>query len=338
MGGRALLRFNVETVRKDTDDFNKIGKHVRGILFANGLDSAIARCYREKLTHGDLDVLIYKNYDDRDMNLIELIKREFNTDIIHTNGGVYSFSYDDFQIDFIPIPAISWDIANAYFSYDPLGNLMGKIYHKFNLSYGHLGLFYKYRDSVGRYSKDILVSLDLPKIFKLGGFDYDRFLDGFNTMEEIFEYVIQSKYFNSEIFSMNNLSRIDRKRNKKRNSYRLFLEYISNVKSTMEIPFESNKDIYLPIIDKMFSGSRLLETINELKAVGVSHREIANKFNGNTVMEYIPELSGKELGISIGNFRKVLGNDFFNFIKENEISVIMNKFREINNNNLAKDN
>ena len=74
----------------------------------------------------------------------------------------------NFQIDFIKITNESWDTARVYYSYDPLGNIMGKAYHKFGLSYGWDGLYYKFRNFNGKYSQDLLISTDPEKIFAFG--------------------------------------------------------------------------------------------------------------------------------------------------------------------------
>ena len=203
MGGRALKPYGVETERKHTKEFYAIAAKIAvQLTYGLGVTSSVpvmfeycpsiqsrsVRCYRTKQDHGDLDVLIKvdQTFIDNKVNLREYIEKHFKPQAIHSNGGVISFDFENFQIDFIPISESNWEIAQTYFSYDPLGNAMGKTYHKMNLSYGWDGLKFKYRNFNGRKSHNIIITKDPRKIFEFGGYDYDRYISGFVTIEEIF--------------------------------------------------------------------------------------------------------------------------------------------------------
>jgi hypothetical protein len=244
MGGKALKQYGVQTERKNTLIFNEIGQRLKDRLFADyQLETAVVKCYHTKADHGDLDLLIKITHDfhNKGVNLRNYITETFKPNAIHYGGGVYSFDFEDFQIDFIPIKESNWNAAQTYYSYDPLGNIMGKTYHKFNLSYGWEGLYYKFRNFNGRNSKNILISKNPEKIFAFGGYDYDRYLKGFETIEEIFAFVMNCKYFDANIFQMENLKHIDRKRNRKRASYHVFLNYLKNNQITTTFTFNKDK-------------------------------------------------------------------------------------------------
>jgi len=327
MGGKALRQYGIETERKKTKNFFELASKISiqlsyGLSITNttpiqfeyspNITSMPVRCYRTKQDHGDLDVLIKidDEYRKKNINLKEYIQKHFNPQVIHNNGGVMSFDYNNFQIDFIPIHESNWEIAQVYFSYDPLGNAMGKTFHKLNLSYGWDGLKYKYRNFNGRNSHDIIISKDPRKIFEFGGYDYDRYLEGFYTMEEIFDFIISGKYFNVDIFKMENLSAIDKKRNRKRKSYHKFLEYIKIFEIESQYHFPENKDLYLPIIDNDFPEANLLNKIKELDKEDIINRQISKKFNGRLIMNWIPGLKGKELGNMIEKFKENLGENY----------------------------
>ena len=142
MGGKALNKYGVNTVRKTTEEFRRIGIQLQyKVKMTLDLKSEVVTCYRTKADHGDLDLLICVP-SGRGINWDNYITERFNPTAIYNNGGVHSFDYENFQVDFIPISQSKWNSALVYFSYDPLGNIMGKTYHKFNLSYGWEGLFY----------------------------------------------------------------------------------------------------------------------------------------------------------------------------------------------------
>lgn len=339
MGGKALQRFGIFTERKNTEEFERIGKEIQRQIrddYKGILKTKIVTCYHNKADHGDLDLLlkIDKNFSALNEDIKKYIEERFKPKAIHTNGGVYSFDYDNFQIDFIPIRESIWETALVYYSYDPLGNAMGKTFHKMNLSYGWDGLKYKYRNFNGRNSHNITISKDPREIFEFGGFDYDRYLKGFENIEEIFEFIIKSEKFNIETFKMENLRHIDKKRNKKRKSYHAFLEYANKIENCKSYIYKE-KSIYIPIIDKAFPNAKLIEKLDKLDEMDRINRKLAEKFNGRIVMEQYPDLNGKELGKALGDFKQFLGGDedykaFILGYTNDEIKAKFAEFYEIN--------
>ena len=331
MGGKALNKYGITTERKSTEDFlriandiqEKIGNDLR--LFCN-----VVKCYHTKESHGDLDLLVRIEPMTR-INWRDYIELAFKPKAIHNNGGVYSFDYDNFQIDIIPVKESKWETAKTYYSYDPLGNIMGKTYHKFNLSYGWDGLYYKFRNFNGNLAENILITNDPRKIFEFGDYDYDRYLDGFDYIEEIFQFVMRSRYFDNEMFKMENLKHIDKKRNRKRGSYHLFLKYLEDNNIERRYPFHKDKDLYLPMIDSFFPEADLMGRLYELAAIDRENKMLSQKFNGDMVMSWIPNLQGKELGAAITKFRNELGDDYRKFILHSTYNQIHNRFMEIYN-------
>jgi len=330
MGGKALNKYNIHTERKNTKEFLTLVEEIRNKIQGDFkfLLTAVVKYYHTKESHGDLDLLL--RFDKHHtIDLRKYIQETFHPQAIHNNGGVFSFDYKNFQIDFISIMDEKWEIANVYYSYDCTGNAMGKTFHKFGLSYGWNGLFYKYRNSHGTNSGNILLTTDARKIFEFGGYDYDRFLLGFETLEDIFKFVINGKYFNADIFQMENLKSIDRKRNRKRDSYHLFLKYLKDNNIISGFNFNENKDSYLPIINEYFPDANLLEKINELQELDKKNKVISQKFNGDLVMAWLPNLKGRELGDALKKFKDALGDDYENFILNNKYITIYNHFMSI---------
>lgn len=319
MGGKALNKYGVHTERKDTSEFLKIGSSIQETIqayylqqYGVSLETCVVTCYRTKPNHGDLDLLIKITPEiaGKNIDLRQVIQLMFLPKAIHNNGGVFSFDYLNFQVDFIPIKEDKWEVAQTYYSYDPLGNVMGKTFHKFGLSYGWDGLHYKFRNFDGRLSQNILMSTDPRKIFEFGGYDYDRYLKGFDTLEEIFEFCLNTPYFDSEILQMDNLKSIDKKRNRKRGSYHLFLKHLedNNIKKTYG--FNKEKSTYVSMIDNFFPEAGLRKKLEELEEQDRKNFYIAQKFNGDVVMEWMPELKGKELGMAMGKFKAYFGDSF----------------------------
>jgi hypothetical protein len=329
MGGKALNKYGVHTERKNTEEFKQIGYELNvRVFFDLTFFTSVVTCYRNKADHGDLDLLIQVR-PNSDVNWAEYIQNTFKPQAIYSNGGVYSFDYKTFQVDFIPIPEQKWATALVYFSYDPLGNIMGKTFHKFGCSYGWEGLYYKYRNYRGTNSANILLSNDVRKIFEFGGYDYERYLLGFDTLEDIFKFTINSKYFDTEMFQMENLKSLDKKRNRKRKSYHIFLEYLKENNINTKYPFDEDKDLYIMDIDNAFPEANLLEQLHDLQIKDEFNQALAEKFNGNIVMQWIPELQGRELGTAIGQFKAKLGDDYNWMITDLPISDIRDLFMKM---------
>jgi len=328
MGGSALKKYGVETKRMNTSElFNTFDGMKDDYKKAFNIDIVMPKSYHNKESHGDLDILIPKN---KNINHKEYIIKTYNPKAIYHNGNVFSFDYNNFQVDFILVDYDLIEVAHTYLSFDPIGNLMGKTYHKFNLSYGWDGLKYKCRDENGYKMKTVTVSTNIRKIFEFGGFDYNRFTEGFDTLEEIYHFIINSKYFNLNTFLFENLAYKDKKRNRKRPSYNKFLKYVNENKLQFaNHEFDKDKASYLPKIIEFFPEANLDKTLTEIEEKLRISKIIKNKFNGDMVMMWLPELkTGREIGQVIGNFKSEI-EDFDDFIMKSTYIEIYNRFMEI---------
>lgn len=312
MGGRALKQINIDTIRVNTKTFNEYYDHISKILKDKlGVESYKTLSYKNKETHGDLDVLLkidHKFYN-KSINLSTWIKENFNTRGIFSNGSVISWEYNNFQIDFIPVKESNWEVAKYFFDYSPMGNLIGKTAHKFGCKYGFEGFVYPFRNFSGRLNENIIISKDPEKIFSFLGFDFERYKMGFDDELDIIKYIISGKYFDSSIFQMENLNSIDRKRNNKRADYQRFIRFINE--SGIDTHYSFKKKVeYINIINDFFPESNLLKKIKELEIKDKKNKEVSTIFNGKIIMERYPELMGNELGTVLHNFKIYIGEDW----------------------------
>lgn len=343
MGGKALK--NTITERKDTSEFIRISNEITKVL-TDYLDTEIytTKCYHTKETHGDLDLLIKldnKLYN-KGINLVKMVNELFKPNEIYKNANCLSFDYDKFQIDLILIPESCWETAKVYMDYDPTGNLMGKIARKMKVktyidgvkikcfhSYGDKGLYlivYSENDKLA----EILLSRDNEKIFNYLGYDYEQYLTGFETIEEIFKWNIESVYFKPNFFYMESLTQVDRKRNRKRKTYNEFIEYINTQYKDYVIE-KDFIDITINDISEYFNFN-LQEQLDNIMLKYKKGKLVSEKFNGEILMLNFPNLKGKELGNAITKFKSnfIDINEYKDYIINNNISVIIEKFKKIN--------
>lgn len=310
MGGNALK--STFTRRYEKKEFFVLWEELKEKLkSAFDTDVELVVSLNNKEDFGDMDILVL-NYGQipRPEEIKKILEDEFNANEVFRNSTIYSFDYKELQVDLIFTPTRNWETSQIFFAYNDLGNLMGKIFHKLGLSYGFEGLKYIYRINDSRILEEFVVSKDMPKIFSFIGLSWERFQEGFDEVEDIFEYVISSPYFEPSSFYLENLDQKNRKRNKKRKNYALFVQYIEekfgkdDKDRSKRYHYDPDKEKYWPMIHEHFKDDiDFLGKLEKLNKKEEYRLNVAAKYNGRIIMELIPELSGAELGRFIKDHR-----------------------------------
>lgn len=188
---------------------------------------------------------------------------------------------------------------------------------RYGLKYGSRGLefIYKLNDQV---VADIPISKDIDKILTFLDLDPIKFHKGFKNRKEIFDFIIKSKNFNPYVYELGNTNKINRDRDKKRTTYKEWLEYIEPLKQSGK--FESfgywhvtrDKTAYIPFISSYFPESGLDYEVLKYKVAYEKSNTRSSKFNGNLVRAWTG-LDGKSLGKIIDEFKKEKEKDNFSF-------------------------
>jgi hypothetical protein len=286
----------------------------------------VCRSTRSKIDFGDIDVLMVS--DELPADWIEQLSKEWKSKEVVRNGPVVTFEVDGFQVDVIKTPSHEFNSAYAYLGQADCGNFMGKLSRRLGLKYGHNGLTYVYRDG-DHVVGNITVSDTPAETFDLLGLNYEKFLEGFDTLEDVFEFVASSKYFSPKPFSFEEMNSIARIRDKKRPSYNALLKWIDANKATRDWNYEfADKDSYLPMLFERFPKFR--EEWYNLRARSYVMRDIQAKFNGDIVRD-ITGLQGKDLGLFMIKLRMEGGltQDFILTQSQEKINqVIADQFKE----------
>lgn len=300
MGGLALKHFDV--VRLNRQDYERVIQEITQKIndkFGSDIKFNVIPSYLNKHDFGDLDV-IYTSKKEILNDLIQLINPEQYIKNGPVLSIVYPFNQKNFQVDFIRVKDKSYDFSLNYYSYNDLGNLMGRIFHKMGFKFGHDGLSYIVRDPTinTRVLGTLLVSTDFEKVIKFGDYhNYDNQV--FNELEDIFEYVTTSKYFNKSIFLLENRNHISRVRDKKRPTYMKFLKFIDCRNFDNEFDFNKKESFRKEILDQAFiEFPEFKERYDQLLVQIENKRTISEKFNGNIVKD-LTGLEGKTLGYFI---------------------------------------
>jgi len=323
MGGNALKA--VFTRRYKKEEYHDLCSELLPVLKDKfDTDVCLVESFKHKETFGDMDILVKGLKDGND--IIEILNTFSPAPTqINTNSNVVSFEHREFQIDLIFTKEEEWESSKLFFKYGDMGNLLGKMYHKINLKYGFSGLVLVVRDvNDTRKIGQIIISTEGQKIFEFMGLSWDRYLEGFNNEQEIFDYIIQSRFFDPEAFKFENLNHINKKRNRRREGYKKFVNFVEDMEIKPNYTFDSTDKIkHIKEIETYF-GYHITEKIKEMQNEDNIKKEIASKFNGRLVMEW----GNIEPGISISKHIK----GFRDYIRENrnyEAYILMTPLENI---------
>lgn len=271
--------------------------------------------YHNKESFGDMDILVPNWSTQHATPLLHkldeagLISHE-NGKLMVGNGPFTSYPIKSplgtFQLDIIGgFDESEAEFARTYFAYNDLGNFVGRFAHKIGLKYGHRGLFYPlhWTDSQGKdvYLGDIQLSKNPEEVLGFLQFDIERWHKGFETMEEIYEMVVDHPWFYSDMFNLKDVSHDARVRDRKRKNYSNLLQYIEKHKSRLnDINYFLDKWKYLELINSKFPTLEV--EIRQRVSDFLLKEEIKKRWNGNNVMEQ-SELAGFPIkGKAIGEF------------------------------------
>jgi len=314
MGGHAIKK--AYTRRYNSEEYKEIANEVLSLLRGYFPDRRIEAipAYQRKPSFGDLDVLIES--DNIFYKGLEAVSALFHPKDLVINSNVISFEYKEFQVDLIQVVKAEFQTQMNYFSYNDLGNFMGRIAKQvLGVTLGHKGLFYILREDT-RVIGEILVSTDWEKILPYLGYKYSTWKSGFEFLEDIFIFASSSAYFAKEIFQYESLNYANRIRDKKRPNYNAFLEWMSAQPSLPEHKIVISPEEQLSRLFKEFPKS--LEDYEQLLLEDSKKKLFKERFNGSVVAS-VTNLFGRELGKFMEAFIKKKGQDWI--IASNKVEI-----------------
>ena len=310
MGGNALK--NARTRRLDRRDFEQVSVAVVARL-REAFPSArveVIPAYATKADFGDLDVLVSAE-DVQARGGPDALKRlaveAFCATDLYPNGNVLSFDYradaaqaePGFQVDLITMPRAEYAFALDYFSFNDLGNLVGRTAHKQGASFGHDGLWYIFRDGDYKF-RDVLLTRDFDHALRYLGYEPARFRAGFADLPAIFEYVAGSAFFNRSIFLLENRNYRSRVRARTRKTYTGFLQWCEERPDLPAFRYPVDKAEWLPRMFEWFPAFRA--DYDRALADLATQRALKERFNGELVSAWT-SLVDKPLGALMREFR-----------------------------------
>lgn len=317
MGGNALQAKSVRLAAADYHALeNRIVRQLRQTFPSRRIESILA--YAEKADFGDMDLLIEGGADYDPLQIAHALQA---CEVVR-NGDVTSIGISleagVFQVDFIATPSASFDFASRYFSFNDLGNLLGRVAHKCGAKFGHLGLLYPLRDPENAFHllAELTITTDFSLALRLCGYDDARYENlrrnqGFRTLADIFQYVISSPYVNRDIYLLENRNHKARIRDAKRPTYTAFLAWLEAqaVENFPAYPWAANGSEERFVQQQAFLERAFAlcpdfqEQYQQAFALAARKNKLKQCFNG-ALVGAVTGLSGKTLGIVMTNVRK----------------------------------
>ncbi|MGF1525747.1 MAG: hypothetical protein ACFCBW_02985 [Candidatus Competibacterales bacterium] len=292
MGGNALK--TVPTRRYAKDEYLALWRErvapTLGELFP-AARAALIPAYAAKADFGDMDVLL--EADPLPLDWVDAAAKAFQSREVVRNE-VVSLDVMDLQVDLIPTPAEHFAFSMGYFSYNDLGNLMGRLFHKMGFKFGHRGLFWPLRDAHDHVQVELLVTRDFATALALGGYDYPRWCQGFATLEEVFAFAAATPYFHPQLFLTDQVNHRGRVRSRKRPSYRQFLTWCEAQGPTLpRFDHPADKGVWL---QRAFAGVPGLAARHGQLVGDLERQQRARRRFGGQRIQALTGLQGPALG------------------------------------------
>jgi len=308
MGGKTLEHLGLR--RLSATEIKSFSEKVIGQL--NGLrlfeEIKLVPSYASTESFGDIDLLLSAQPDnvpdDWVEHWIEQIVEAFTSRGYLLNGKVLSIESSNFQVDLILTAKELFEMKLAYLSYNDLGNLMGRIAYMMGLKLGEDGLTWPLRDGDALIGTIKLTS-NPEEAFKFLGYVYQRFCQGFESVEDIFRFVVSTQFFNHDAFRFEQQNHRQRKRLKTRETYPRFTEWLSRNQTLAQ------KDVDFPedgcwasyIYDYFPSAENSVQDAYE----SLARRRLIKSRVNSSLVQRLTGLSGAPLGEFMDHFRKSFG-------------------------------
>ena len=287
----------------------------------------IPRYYGSKPDFGDLDVVI-------DQGAVEALGgadafQTAVTDGLGTSramntGHVYATVYRDFQVDYFMRPSDRFEATYNYLSFNDLGNILGKIAKRLGLKYGEEGLSFVFRrESQTSYKKEHLVSRDWSRILAFLGLDLGPWQRGFETLEEMFGWVVGSPWFSVAPY-LDGDKAIER-RTALRTTMARFVQWLEETGADQRPTFLADRSGYAPRIDLAFPEAGLTHWLNAERAREAEAVALRAKFSGDLVRTWTG-LQGRALGEFIRRFRSQYGDEALLEMSAERIQDLVERF------------
>ncbi|AXH59783.1 hypothetical protein [Pseudomonas amygdali] len=321
MGGNAMQDFGARRVDADLAHrkAREVSQALDQVLAKHGCPRPchVIRAYREKATFGDVDLLVHQEMVEaigkelivselgallgHDLPYFQVHPKasQFHTALPLEEGGAL-------QIDFQMIPELTFEYAKDYFAWNDLSKLMqilGRSMSGLNFGVDGLSRSVKHKGQViGR----VTFTHDFTEALGFLGFDVERFNQGFDNLEAMYEFVVKHPNFNSSMYQWENRTSRGRGQDMDRPTYLGFLEWMKGRDLPLEAPADETD-----WVGKAYERFPAAHAEKDALFTELEDRQsLRVRFNGGIVSK-LTGLRAEALGDFMKAYRKSEGEEVF---------------------------
>jgi len=264
MAVNALSPFGATRCTRDAamsalDEFQVRFSMIAGVLGSAARVEPIPS-FRKKADFDELNVLIdSRAFDFMGVHhLVEELSKTYELPLPWiNNGSVLSVglpledSGKFLQINLVSTPEVDFDFSLSYFSWNDLGNLMGPVAEKMGMKFVKSGLWLQMPEHTNS-DKTILVTKDFEAALRLLGFDSNRWQEGFDSIDDIYQFVASSERFHPYLYLKEYRNHTALVEGRTCPIYKEFLPWIEAKENLNCYPWKRDKSIYIPDIFSAF--------------------------------------------------------------------------------------
>ncbi len=192
---------------------------------------------------------------------------------------------------------------------------IGKMLSNMGFTLSPEGLKHTHYYSKTHFLRDVIITTDPEKIFNLLKIDYHAFSDKKNSVEDIFNIVKASPYFDLSYFKEVQVEKPG---------------FIDEFKILIEKGEQDSnpQDATIEDVEKVFPG--FTATYEELEKERKEIESAEEKFNGKVFMAKFPEVPQQVLGRTFKTMKSKFENQkaFVEYINKTDLDVILTEFKK----------
>lgn len=239
MGGKATEKYG--TTRMSKEEYKAFCRELLELAESYNLHPSIPAELPGKDSFGDVDLVF--TYDEMDRPSYREFRDIVSKDGYTPNGHVRSCAYKGHQVDLIGCRADRKDAHMFYLSYGMVGMVMGVIARQIGFKFGMDGLYLRGKDKFD----DIFLTASPEVYATFFGFDLSRWQKGFETVEEVYEF-LASQRFSGSLYQLQVQGNAKhRKREHQSRSYNAFFDWYYGRNHTGNTPVYHTYDSMLLI-------------------------------------------------------------------------------------------
>lgn len=183
----------------------------------------IVESYSEKESFGDISVILE---DDATGDYRTTLARALGSPGFREMRRTTAFMKEGVVVNVTLIAPQSFDYAVQFKAFNDMNGIISRIASKMGLKHSVDGLKYFLNDG-GVVFAEITLTTDFEAALKFLGYDLARYRQGFKNLDEIFEFVVSTSFFNPDLYDEKS-SFICMVRQSRRKTFNAFLNWLKS--------------------------------------------------------------------------------------------------------------